>query len=340
MAKKNTDGLPAEAGAAPTVPAETGATDADAAEAGAVRAGVRDQFLSTLSLVCRIPLPCTFTFSARRMDLWLPVTALFQMLLFALAFGAFGFLFRDIPLAVLAALILQYGAFNLFHFDGLLDTADAFLGAYDQEKRFQILKDPRLGVYAVFAAAAYLSTKFFVLQALFNRALISPLSQNRVSPPGQALLSPLFFLILLFPLAGKTAAALIPGLFSPAKPEGLGALAAGSRVPFTVLGFCITLALYMLVPLFLVLSGLFSGLSDTAPSEFTTLTWQAGRILSWVAIVVLLLVLSASITGLLLGRLYRKGLGGYTGDTLGAAVELGELLYLLTLFLLVQWIRA
>lgn len=286
--------------------------------------GAADHFLSTLSLVCRIPLPFRYSFSARRMDLWLPVTALFQSLLFFLGFAAFGLLFRDKNLGVLAALIFQYGAFNLFHFDGLLDTADAFLGAFDREKRFQILKDPRLGVYGIFTAVAYLAFKLMVLQALF--------SIGSGSTMGPTLLSSLFFLILLFPLAGKTAAALIPGIFPPAKPEGLGALAAGSKVFFTLLGFFIALALYGLYPLFL----LFINMAGLGTSGYTGPVGLAEPWLLYFCIAVPLVLVSALLAGFLLGRLYRKGLGGYTGDTLGAAVELGELVYLLGLLFLCQ----
>jgi adenosylcobinamide-GDP ribazoletransferase len=39
-------------------------------------------------------------------------------------------------------------------------------------------------------------------------------------------------------------------------------------------------------------------------------------------------ILIASLTGLFYARLYRSGLGGYTGDALGAAVETAELLHL------------
>ncbi|HON14280.1 MAG TPA: adenosylcobinamide-GDP ribazoletransferase, partial [Treponema sp.] len=129
---------------------------------------IRDQFLSTLSLVCRIPIPFSFAFNVKRLDLWLPLTALFQSLLFGLSLSLFFLLFRSLELAVLSALAVYYGVFNLFHFDGLLDTADAFLGAFEREKRQEILKDPRLGVYAVFTGIIYIAAKILVLLSILN----------------------------------------------------------------------------------------------------------------------------------------------------------------------------
>ncbi|WP_304226563.1 adenosylcobinamide-GDP ribazoletransferase [Gracilinema caldarium] len=299
-----------------------------------------DRFLSSLSLVCRVPLPFSFTFSAARLDFYLPITALFQSMLFSLGFAAGAWFFRDLALAALTALMLQYGAFNLFHFDGLLDTADAFLGAFDREKRFQILKDPRIGVYGIFTALSYLSFKFLILVSMMS--FLFPAFAGRASH--SILLSPPLFLLLLFPLAGKTAGSLIPAIYEPAKQEGLGALAAGSRLRSTMLGFLAALALYLAVPLLLFIFA-----SPESPIRMNLFIpkdafWQSSGFFRWELITFLqlflfaacLAFLSSLTSGLAIGGLYKKGLGGYTGDSLGAAIELGELLYLLALFVWIQ----
>jgi adenosylcobinamide-GDP ribazoletransferase len=356
MRKKNIDAGPVGyAGHEPAKPAP-----AEAAQPGVAQPRAADQFLSTLSLVCRIPLPFTFTFSARRMDLWLPVTALFQSLLFILGLGFFWALLRDLNLALVSGLILLYGAFNLFHFDGLLDTADAFLGAFDRDKRFAILKDPRLGVYGVFTAFMYLALILMILQSLFGRffTLLAPAQEGlsrlvitKNLNPFKLLQNPglLLFSLLLFPLAGKTAAALIPARFPPAKQEGLGALAAGSRPGFVLLGFLLALGIYFLFffgasEVVFSAAGLTSSAALTGADKALHIA-QTGQIMALplaqlgltIGLTGILLFLSALMTSSFLGRLYKKGLGGYTGDTLGAAVELGDLVYLAFLLILVQW---
>ncbi|AEJ19705.1 adenosylcobinamide-GDP ribazoletransferase [Gracilinema caldarium] len=332
MKKKNIEPLPTKTISASTEVKPTRSAPDGILKPDSGRPGLADQFFSTLALVCRIPLPFSFTFRAQRLDLWLPVTALFQSLVFITGLGLFGFIFRDPNLALIAAFMLLYGCFNLFHFDGLLDTADAFLGAFDWDKRLAILKDPRVGVYGIFTACMYLILKLMILQSLLGHLPALSLS------------------IYVFPLAGKTAASLIPAIYPPAKNEGLGALAAGSRLRFVVAGFLLACALYTL--LFLVFS-LFTNFSflqikkpyqDAASFSLKHHFWNVPlndifliRLLISLGFTSLIIILSALITALFLGRLYQKGLGGYTGDTLGAAVELGELVYLTGLFLLVQW---
>jgi len=300
---------------------------------------IRDQFLSTLSLVCRIPIPFSFAFNVKRLDLWLPLTALFQSLLFGLSLSLCFLLLRSLELSVLSALAVYYGVFNLFHFDGLLDTADAFLGAFEREKRQEILKDPRLGVYAVFTGIIYIAAKILVLLSLLNfLKLYNSYSQISSYTPLAAL--PLqslkalsyrnvmgLYMLFLFPLAGKTGAALIPGIFLPARAEGLGALAKGSKAGFSLLGSGLSFLLYSLVCL-----GTFLGLPFGLP-----MSWDMLRPISLdILLALAIMVCSAVIVGLYIGRLYQKGLGGYTGDSLGAAIELGELLYLLILYVLMQ----
>ena len=118
------------------------------------------------------------------------------------------FLFNDALLAALGALAFQYLAFNLFHLDGLLDSADA-MGVYaEPERRFAILKDSRIGSYAFFAGFLLLSTKLALLSLIFKEGL-----------------APALLALLAAPLAGPPRLRPHPPLASvPAKSEGLGAL--------------------------------------------------------------------------------------------------------------------
>ncbi|MDR2398703.1 MAG: adenosylcobinamide-GDP ribazoletransferase [Spirochaetaceae bacterium] len=253
-----------------------------------------NRFRSTLSLVSRFPIKRGKEhFDLSRADFYLPITGVFPALGGMAVLGA-GSLFTGSPvLAVILALIAQYLAFNLFHLDGLMDTADAFLGSFDREKRFAVLKDSRIGVYGFFAGVAVLSLKAGLLYALFPYLVYFP--------------APL----LAYPISGRFSAALIPGLTTPAKPGGLGAMVKESRPLRAFLGLLMSLVLWMALvwgisALFILedhryaLSGILLGVSVGA----------------------------SPLVSVFLARLYRKHLGGYTGDALGAAVELAEILHL------------
>jgi adenosylcobinamide-GDP ribazoletransferase len=255
-----------------------------------------DRFLSTLGLVSRIKVKLPYSFDPSRMDFYLPVTGVLPAVL-----GGVGFLlgYRFIgqgPLTALLVLLLQYLGFNLFHLDGLADTADAFLGTFDREKRKAILKDSRLGVYGFFAAFFALALKIALLQGLRPLILRFPAA------------------VLAYPISGRLSAALIPAVTPPMSPQGLGALAKDSRLWRAIAGGLGALLLWAA----LVYGGI--GLSRLAGGPLPSPA--PGGLVLWA------LPLASPLVSLALAGLYRKHLGGYTGDALGAAVELGELLHL------------
>ncbi|ETN89719.1 adenosylcobinamide-GDP ribazoletransferase [Thermus sp. NMX2.A1] len=63
-----------------------------------------------------------------------------------------------LPDGLLAALLLAFllGLTGFLHLDGLLDLADALLGARPKEERLRILKDPHLGPFAFGVGGVYL----------------------------------------------------------------------------------------------------------------------------------------------------------------------------------------
>ncbi|MDR1256431.1 MAG: adenosylcobinamide-GDP ribazoletransferase [Spirochaetaceae bacterium] len=261
-----------------------------------------DRLLSVLALVSRFPVKGRFRFDASRTDLYLPVVGLLPAVLaLALYFAALrltglhGF-------SVAFALFAQYMGFNLFHLDGLADTADAFLGTASREKRFAILKDSRIGVYGLFAGISAPAFKFLLLCGLLR---------DRISA------SPLAYLIIFaYPVAGRFGAALIPCMARPAKPEGLGALIARSSALRAVLGTIAALAVWFAGGIAAALAGPQSDMSllsaAIAAAPFFVPPLTAGLL-----------------AAVLYAFAYKKALGGYSGDALGAAIETGETICLL-----------
>jgi adenosylcobinamide-GDP ribazoletransferase len=219
------------------------------------------------------------------------------------------------PVTVILVLIVQYLCFNLFHLDGLADTADAFLGTFDREKRKAILKDSRLGVYGFFAAFFLLALKIALLQGLRPLIFRFPAA------------------VLAYPISGRLSAALIPAITAPMSPQGLGALAKDSRFWRCIAGALSAMALWaVLVYGGIGLSALLFGGAE--PLSSAGGLWNplrgpspaSGKALP--GLILWGLPLVSPLVSWALAALYRKHLGGYTGDALGAAVELGELLHL------------
>jgi adenosylcobinamide-GDP ribazoletransferase len=267
-----------------------------------------DRFLSVFSLISRIPVKVKFNFDPSRMDFFLPVTGIIPALLVfitcaVLSFAGNAFI-RSPLIAAVLIIIVQYFCFNLFHLDGLMDTADAFLGTLGREKRLDILKDSRIGVYGFFAGFAVLGLKAALLSGLYP-----------VIPAFPAAL-------LLYPLTGRFCAALVPCMAPPAGAGGLGALLKDSRPGRCVGGMISAAALW-----FFITWGA-ANLTACIPGSGFSVNVLGTAPVPTAVIAGLSLGLIAPGAAFFYARLYRRGIGGYTGDALGAAVETAELLHL------------
>ncbi len=249
-----------------------------------------DPFLSVLSLTCRFRVPAPAEPDYGRADFFLPLTGVLAGLAALGGWGLGTLAFPGPWLPALSALAAQYLAFNLFHLDGLADSADAGLAVAEPERRLEILKDPRVGVYGLFAAFLVLASRVAALAVLGGRSGFPAV-------------------LLAAPVSGRFAAALVPLAAEPARPEGLGARMRGFRPPA-------------------VAAGLLVGL---APAFLAVLAGAAGE--GWILAGILGTGIGALAAGLAAGLgsalFYRRRFRGFTGDALGAAVELGELAFLL-----------
>ena len=93
--------------------------------------------------------------------------------LVGLAIGLLLFALRQLlepvfPPSVAAAVLLAawIACSGALHFDGLLDAADGLLGGHTPKDRLRILRDTRVGSFAVAAGCALLLLKFAALQAV------------------------------------------------------------------------------------------------------------------------------------------------------------------------------
>ena len=162
------------------------------------------------------------------------------------------------------------------HLDGLADCLDG-LGGRDTEHRLAIMHDSRIGAFGVLG---------LILLLLLEIAAVTEM------PPSVRVRA-----LLVAPTVARATPPLLARLFSPAKPEGLGA-AFGAGVGALAAPIAISIALVVAI--------------------------VALRGLGVVVVVV------SFVSALLLTRFFAGRVSGITGDVLGAAIEIAELAALLT----------
>ncbi|AEH51781.1 adenosylcobinamide-GDP ribazoletransferase [Pseudothermotoga thermarum] len=112
-----------------------------------------EKFLLSLSFLSRIPLKLPERYfsddSLKSSVVFFPAVGYLPGLiyLFLLSFG-------DL-LSRFFALVVVFWLFDLFHFDGLLDTLDGFLNQSNKEKRLEIMSKGNVGPFAVFFGMLY-----------------------------------------------------------------------------------------------------------------------------------------------------------------------------------------
>lgn len=125
-------------------------------------------FLASVMFFSRIPVPSSFVWKKEYQNLsltWLPVVGSLTGAAGALTFLAAS-CFLQQPIVVmlsLAAMILLTGA---FHEDGFADVCDAFGGGTGKEQILTIMKDSRVGAYAVIGLILLLAARIFILTEL------------------------------------------------------------------------------------------------------------------------------------------------------------------------------
>ncbi|MBI2873754.1 MAG: adenosylcobinamide-GDP ribazoletransferase [Firmicutes bacterium] len=183
-----------------------------------------------------------------------------------------------LPVPAAAALFSLFVLFMItggLHLDGLADTWDAFGAGPDREKRMRILSDSRIGPLGAAALVFVVGLDWSILASL-------PSSFR-------------FWSLAAAAGAGRWAAVLIAGSYSPAKESGLGSYFIKAVSP-------------------------------------RRMVWATAVVLalSWLAVPVAgpAILAAAGIVAYGVGHRLARGFGGMTGDLLGTVIELTQLAFL------------
>ncbi|OAM87197.1 hypothetical protein AW736_25045 [Termitidicoccus mucosus] len=201
--------------------------------------------------------------------------------------------------ASLAATLLLTGA---FHEDGFADMCDGFGGGHTRERVMEIMRDSRIGAFGAIGLVVMLGLKWHAVAALAGAArpgdggAAAGWSAFPALPPG--LLVPAIILAAHAVSRGAAISLLatLPYAQETGKAKPLSTRLRGGRL--------VVAMLLALAPLALLPGRLWWGLAAIGLAR----TWMAWR--------------------------FRRRIGGYTGDCLGAAQQVCELVFYLTVLAL------
>ncbi|WP_207511802.1 adenosylcobinamide-GDP ribazoletransferase [Longitalea luteola] len=206
-------------------------------------------------------------------------------------------------IAIAASIIAGILTTGAFHEDGFADVCDAFGGGWTKEKILLIMKDSRLGSYGVIGMMAILFCKFLLLKEL------PKFTPDLQTPSLNLFYNYRYFLLTL--LAAHSLSRFMPVLVMRfydyvTDPDGSKSKPIATRKP---------------------------GLPAMAVSAITALAPFV--FMSWHFLLAIIPVVYATFS---LAKYFKKWIGGYTGDCLGAIQQVSELCFYLGMIIIWRYI--
>ena len=200
---------------------------------------------------------------------------------------------------------------GVFHEDGLADTCDGFGGAVSRERALEIMKDSRIGTYGAAGLILVLGLKAAVLIALVE-------------------IHPVFACLAL---AWCHAASRVPPVWLTWKLPYAGDAAHAKAKPLAtqISGMAVLVALgwVLLLSLLLIAGARSVGESDDMAFASGDEHSVAAAFFSAIEYSIAAAIGAVSVAAMIAARWLRRRLGGFTGDTLGAMQQVGEIVALL-----------
>jgi adenosylcobinamide-GDP ribazoletransferase len=206
-------------------------------------------------------------------------------------------------IAILASIIAGILTTGAFHEDGFADVCDAFGGGWTKEKILLIMKDSRLGTFGVIGLISILAGKFLLLKEL------PKFTPDLQQPVTNVFYNYRYFLLIL--LAAHSVSRAIPVFIIRTydyvtDPDGSKSKPLASQKP--------SLLALVIVTIF-------------ALAPFIFLNWHF-----------LLAIIPVPVVAYSLADYFKKWIGGYTGDCLGAIQQATELAFYLGVIIVCRFI--
>lgn len=125
-------------------------------------------FLLSLSIFTRIPVSASVPYSEERKNESYKYCGLVGLLVGGLTAVMFSLanILWSVNIAVVISMIFSIYITGAFHEDGFADTCDGFGGGFTPERKLEIMKDSRVGAYALLGTVLILLLKFTSLSEL------------------------------------------------------------------------------------------------------------------------------------------------------------------------------
>jgi adenosylcobinamide-GDP ribazoletransferase len=206
-------------------------------------------------------------------------------------------------IAIVASIVAGILATGAFHEDGFADVCDAFGGGWTKEKILLIMKDSRLGTFGVIGLIGILSSKFLLLREL------PKFTPDLDQPSTNIFLNYQYFLLTI--VAAHSVSRLMPVWVLRfydyvTDPDSSKSKPVATNKP----GF-----------LLLIVATIF------AMAPFVLLSWHF-----------LLALIPVILVTYSLADYFKKWIGGYTGDCLGAIQQVCEICFYLGVIIVWRYI--
>lgn len=215
-----------------------------------------------------IPVPFTLPLDRKHLEkaiktfplLGLVQGGIYACILFALTEWT---MFSSLTVAIalwLAGIIFTGG----IHLDGWMDASDAFFSYRGQEKRLEIMSDPRSGAFAVLSVIVLLSTRFFFIYEIV--LMHEPLT---------------YILVTLIPILSKMVMGVLLLTLPSAKKEGLGTLFKDAAIDRALLVYPIYLVIFTGATIGFISDEALFGICVMILAAFLLIIYLKKKTISW-----------------------------------------------------------
>ena len=269
-------------------------------------------FLLLLSFMTRIPMPET-EYDEEKLGKsmkYFPIVGIivsFILLFFCIIFN---FIFKNLnystalPLMILVVILTDLITTGALHLDGLADTFDGIFSYRSKHKMLEIMKDSRLGSNGALALILYFLLKFVLFYSLIIESRELTL-----------------YAIMTYPVVSRFCSVVSCASSPYARGSGMGKTFVDNTKTCGLIVATIITLLYTIGMLFMPFI-LFTNYS--LPIQFIMKS-----ILVIVVIVALLALFAYAFS-----KLIERKIGGITGDTLGALLEISSLVYIFLILIM------
>ena len=266
-------------------------------------------FLLLLSFMTRIPMP-KIDYDEEKLGKsmkYFPAVGVIVGIILLFFCIVFTFVFKNLnystvlPLMIIVVILTDLITTGGLHLDGLADTFDGIFSYRSKHKMLEIMKDSRLGSNGALALILYFLIKFVLLYSL--------LIENQGGT---------IFAILTYPVVARLCSVISCASSPYARGSGMGKTFVDNTKTKEVIIAALITVVYSGAILFYMIGSRFN---YSLPLDFLMKSFSIN----------LLIIAILGLFSYAFSKLIERKIGGITGDTLGALLEISSLVYLFLL---------